>query len=52
MVDVIAYVDTTGRHRQVYRLHRGGVFIGEYKTPDELGQHVDLATLTVEESDS
>lgn len=45
VIDVIAYIDTAGRDRRVYRLHKGGVFIGEYKTPDELGRQVDLATL-------
>jgi hypothetical protein len=29
----------------VYRLSRHGVFVGEYKTPEELGKVVDLATL-------
>ena len=37
--------------RQVYRLRRNGVFIGDYKTVDELGKHVDLSTL-VEDADS
>ena len=29
----------------MYRLRRNGVFIGDYKTVDELGKHVDLSTL-------
>jgi hypothetical protein len=37
---------TTGR---VYRLSRHGVFIGEYKTPEELAKVVDLAAPVWEE---
>jgi hypothetical protein len=46
VVDVVAYRDKLGYDRKVYRLHQHGVFVGEYKTPQELGQVVDLATLT------
>ena len=49
MVDVIRYSETHGYDRRVYRLHRHGKFIGEYKTPEELGKVVDLATLVEEE---
>lgn len=45
VVDLIAYTDTAGRDRRCYRLSRHGVFIGEYKTPEELGRVVDLAWL-------
>src|SRR5215207_10778502 len=38
VVDVIRYTDTLGYDRRVYRLSRHRVFIGEYKTPDELGK--------------
>jgi len=34
---------------RVYRLHRHGVFVGEYRTPDELGKVVDLAGLVDDE---
>jgi hypothetical protein len=44
-VEVVAYVDKMQTRRQVYRLRRNGVFIGDYKTVDELGKHVDLSTL-------
>jgi len=44
-VRLIAYTDTAGRDRRVYRLRRHGVFIGEYQTPEELGKAVDLAAL-------
>lgn len=29
----------------MFQVHRNGVFIGEYTTPEELGRQVDLATL-------
>ena len=45
VVDLIAYTDTAGRDRRCYRLSRHGVFIGEYKTPEELGMVVDVAWL-------
>ena len=45
VVDVIAYRDKIGNDRKVYRLHQHGVFIGEYKTPEELGKMVNLGEL-------
>ncbi len=38
VVDLIAYTDTAGRERRIYQLSGHGVFIGEYRTPDELGK--------------
>jgi integrase len=35
---VIRYADKLGNDRRVYRLHRHGVFIGEYRTPEDLGR--------------
>jgi hypothetical protein len=32
--------------RNFYRLRRGGLWIADYATLDELAQHIDLATLT------
>ena len=49
VVDVIRYVDKLGYDRKVYRLSRQRVFIGEYKTPEELEKVVDLAELVEEE---
>ena len=49
VVDVIQYKDKLGFDRRCYRLTRHGVFIGEYKTPEDLGQVVDLAELVEEE---
>jgi hypothetical protein len=50
VVDVISYADKLGYLRRVYRLTRHGVFIGEYKTPEELARHVELATLVEDDS--
>ena len=49
VVDVVRYTDTLGYDRKVYRLHQHGSFIGEHKTPEELGKMVDLAELVEEE---
>lgn len=49
-VEVVAYVDKVGRDRKVYRLHQHGRYVGEFKTPEELGEVVDLAAL-VEDDD-
>ena len=51
VVDVIRYRDKLGYDRRCYRLTRHGVFVGEYKTPEELGRVVDLAEM-VEEDES
>jgi hypothetical protein len=45
VVEVIRYTDKLGYDQKVYRLSRHGVFIGEYKTPEELGKVVDLEEL-------
>jgi hypothetical protein len=51
VVDLIAYADSAGRARRLYglsrlsRLSRDGVFVGEYETPDEPANVVDLAEL-------
>jgi hypothetical protein len=45
VVDVIRYRDKMQQTRRVYRLRQHGVFVGEYKTPDELGKVVDVAEL-------
>jgi hypothetical protein len=50
VVDVICCTDKLGYDRKIYRLSRHRVFIGEYKTPGELGKQVGLATV-VEEAD-
>ena len=40
VVEVIRHVDKLGYDRKVYRFSRHRVFIGEYKTPEELGKVV------------
>ena len=45
VVDVIRYRDKMQQDRRVYRLQQHGVFVGEFKTPEELGKVVDLAEL-------
>jgi hypothetical protein len=45
VVDLVTYVDKMQQTRRVNRLTRHGVFIGEYKTVEELAKHVNLATL-------
>jgi hypothetical protein len=47
-VDVIRYRDKMQQDRRCYRLTRHGVFVGEYKTPEELGKVVDLGQLVEE----
>ena len=50
VVDVIRYRDKMQQDRRCYRLTRNGVFVGEYKTPEELGKVVDLAELVEDEA--
>ena len=49
VVDVTRYRDKLGYDRRCYRLTRHGLFIGEYKTPDELGKVMNLAELVEDE---
>ena len=50
VVDVIRYRDKMQQDRRVYRLLQHGVFVGEYKTPEELGEPVDLAELVEDDA--
>lgn len=52
VVDVIRYRDKMQQDRRVYRLTRHGVFVGEYKTPEDLAKHVDVAELVEDDSES
>lgn len=49
VVGVIRYRDKMQQDRRCYRLTRQGVFVDEYKTPEELGKVVDLASLMEED---
>ena len=51
VVDGIRYRDKMQRDRRCYRLTRHARFVGEYKTPEELGKVADLAEL-VQDSDT
>lgn len=37
--------------RRVYRLTQHGVFVGEYKTPEELGKVIDLVELVEDQNE-
>jgi hypothetical protein len=41
VVDVIRYRDKMQQDCRVYLLSRHGVFVGEYKTPEDLAKVVD-----------
>jgi hypothetical protein len=45
VVDVIRYQDKMRYDRRCNRVSRHGVFVGEYKTAEELGKVVDVAEL-------
>ena len=49
-VEHVTYTDKIGYTRRVLRLKRHGVFIGDFRTVEELGKHVDVGTLTEEET--
>jgi len=51
VVYVIRYRDKMGYDRRCYRLSRHGVFIGEYKSPDELANVVNLGELVEDDDD-
>jgi hypothetical protein len=44
----VIYTDKLGYTRRVLRLERHGVAVGDFRTVEELGQHVDVATLRAE----
>jgi hypothetical protein len=47
-VEHVTYTDKLGHTRRVLRLKRHGVFVGDFRTVDELGRHVDVTTLREE----
>lgn len=49
IVEVVSYIDKMQTRRDVYRLKQHSVFIGDYKSIEDLGRHVDLSTLIEEE---
>jgi hypothetical protein len=45
-VQHVAYTDKLGYTRRVLRLARHGDLVGDYRTVEELGRHVDVSTLS------
>ncbi len=50
-VEHVTYTDKLGYTRKVLRLRRNGAFIRDFRTVEELGKEVDLATLREADSD-
>jgi hypothetical protein len=50
-VEHVTYTDKLGHTRRVLRLRRHGLFVGDFRTVDELGREVELATLREEDPD-
>ena len=48
-VEHVTYTDKIGHTHRVLRLKRHGVFVGDYRSVDELGRQVDVGTLREEE---
>jgi len=48
-VEHVTYTDKLGHTHRVLRLRRHGVFVGDFRTVEELGRQVDLATLREED---
>jgi hypothetical protein len=44
-VEHVTYTDKLGYTHRVLRLKRRGVFVGDYRSVEELGRHVDVAAL-------
>jgi hypothetical protein len=51
-VQHVTYTDKLGYERRVLRLKRHGVFVGDFRSVEELGRHVDVAGLREDEPDS
>lgn len=50
-VEHVTYTDKLGYSRKVLRLRRHGLFVRDFRTVEELGREVDLATLSEAEPD-
>src|SRR5262245_61641167 len=51
-VEHVTYTDKLGYTRRVLRLKRHGVVVGDFRSVDELGKHVDVGTLSDESEES
>ena len=47
-VEHVTYTDKIGHTHRVLRLKRHGVFVGDYRSVDELARHVDVGALREE----
>ena len=47
-VEHVTYTDKLGYTRRMLRLERHGVVVGDFRTVEELGKHVDVGTLREE----
>ena len=50
-VEHVTYTDKLGYERRVLRLKRHGVFVGDFRSVEELGRHIDVASLHEDEPD-
>lgn len=50
-VEHVTYTDKLGHSRKVLRLRRYGLFVRDFRTVEELGREVDLATLSEADND-
>ena len=48
-VEHVTYTDELGYSRRVLRLKRHGVFVGDFRSVEELGRQVDVATLRADD---
>ena len=51
-VEHVTYTDKLGHTRRVLRLKRHGVFVGDYRSVEELGREVDVAALREDEREA
>jgi hypothetical protein len=48
-VEHVTYTDKIGHSHRVLRLKRHGVFVGDFRSVEELGRQIDVATLREDE---
>jgi hypothetical protein len=51
-VEHVTYTDKLGRTRRVLRLRRHGVLVGDFRSVEQLGREVDVATLREDGKDA
>jgi hypothetical protein len=50
-VEHVTYLDKLGYTHRVLRLKRHGVFVGDYRSVEELGHEIDVVTLTDDDAE-